>query len=200
MPETPPVLPSSQSQNTEYAPQWKRAACTHLPNYWLDTFTAIFTFLHHLHTLVKFAFLYISLSDLTKGIKCWRFSNFSSDLFPNHKNIIPRHIYLKLMVKPLKTCNSKNLMEYVGWSLRIGYQQSRCSLIRAKIWNKFVNRSLLLQEAMLEVDIDDSGTVDFFEFLCVARLIAQGKGRYKASDQKNKRIYERRERESMLLS
>ena len=33
-----------------------------------------------------------------------------------------------------------------------------------------------LQEAMLEVDIDDSGTVDFFEFLCVARLISQGKG------------------------
>ena len=29
---------------------------------------------------------------------------------------------------------------------------------------------------MLEVDIDDSGTVDFFEFLCVARLISQGKG------------------------
>ena len=29
---------------------------------------------------------------------------------------------------------------------------------------------------MLEVDVDDSGTVDFFEFLCVARLIAQGKG------------------------
>ena len=42
---------------------------------------------------------------------------------------------------------------------------------------------------MLEVDIDDSGTVDFFEFLCVARLIAQGKGRYKASDRKNKRTY-----------
>ena len=42
---------------------------------------------------------------------------------------------------------------------------------------------------MLEVDIDDSGTVDFFEFLCVARLIAQGKGMYKASDRKNKRIY-----------
>ena len=34
-----------------------------------------------------------------------------------------------------------------------------------------------LQEAMLEVDIDDSGTVDFFEFLCVARLISQGKGK-----------------------
>lgn len=33
---------------------------------------------------------------------------------------------------------------------------------------------------MLEVDIDDSGTVDFFEFLCVARLISQGKGMYKA--------------------
>lgn len=30
---------------------------------------------------------------------------------------------------------------------------------------------------MLEVDIDDSGTVDFFEFLCVARLISQGKGK-----------------------
>ena len=34
---------------------------------------------------------------------------------------------------------------------------------------------------MLEVDIDHSGTVDFFEFLCVARLISQGKGAYKAS-------------------
>ena len=34
---------------------------------------------------------------------------------------------------------------------------------------------------MLEVDIDDSGTVDFFEFLCVARLISQGKGNYKAA-------------------
>ena len=34
---------------------------------------------------------------------------------------------------------------------------------------------------MLEVDIDDSGTVDFFEFLCVARLISQGKGTSKAS-------------------
>ena len=34
---------------------------------------------------------------------------------------------------------------------------------------------------MLEVDIDDSGTVDFFEFLCVARLISQGKGGYKSS-------------------
>ncbi|KAL9965939.1 hypothetical protein ACROYT_G029806 [Oculina patagonica] len=33
-----------------------------------------------------------------------------------------------------------------------------------------------IKEAMLEVDIDDSGTVDFFEFLCVARLISQGKG------------------------
>ena len=32
---------------------------------------------------------------------------------------------------------------------------------------------------MLEVDIDDSGTVDFFEFLCVARLISQGKGTLK---------------------
>ena len=32
---------------------------------------------------------------------------------------------------------------------------------------------------MLEVDIDDSGTVDFFEFLCVARLISQGKGTWK---------------------
>ena len=41
---------------------------------------------------------------------------------------------------------------------------------------------------MLEVDIDDSGTVDFYEFLCVARLISQGKGRYKVSDRKNKRI------------
>ena len=59
---------------------------------------------------------------------------------------------------------------------------------------------------MLEVDIDDSGTVDFFEFLCVARLISQGKGRYKASDRKNKRIYHsyirfvlRTQGESMLL-
>ena len=34
---------------------------------------------------------------------------------------------------------------------------------------------------MLEVDIDDSGTVDFFEFLCVARLISQGKGTWEAS-------------------
>lgn len=33
-----------------------------------------------------------------------------------------------------------------------------------------------IKEAMLEVDIDDSGTVDFYEFLCVARLISQGKG------------------------
>ena len=33
---------------------------------------------------------------------------------------------------------------------------------------------------MLEVDIDDSGTVDFFEFLCVARLISQGKGMKRA--------------------
>lgn len=53
------------------------------------------------------------------------------------------------------------------------------------IWNKFVNRKLPLQEAMLEVDIDDSGTVDFFEFLCVARLISQGKGAYKASALEN---------------
>ena len=58
-------------------------------------------------------------------------------------------------------------------------------LFAHKNYNKFVNRILLLQEAMLEVDIDDSGTVDFFEFLCVARLISQGKGRYKASDRKN---------------
>ncbi|RMX51012.1 hypothetical protein pdam_00018448 [Pocillopora damicornis] len=36
-----------------------------------------------------------------------------------------------------------------------------------------------IKEAMLEVDIDDSGTVDFFEFLCVARLISQGKGEAK---------------------
>lgn len=39
---------------------------------------------------------------------------------------------------------------------------------------------------MLEVDIDDSGTVDFYEFLCVARLISQGKGKYKVSDRKIK--------------
>jgi len=38
---------------------------------------------------------------------------------------------------------------------------------------------------MLEVDIDDSGTVDFFEFLCVARLISQGKGTYNTA-RKNK--------------
>ena len=30
----------------------------------------------------------------------------------------------------------------------------------------------------MEVDVDSSGTVDFYEFLCVARLIAQGKGLY----------------------
>ena len=29
---------------------------------------------------------------------------------------------------------------------------------------------------MLEIDVDDSGTVDFYEFLCVARLITQGEG------------------------
>ncbi|XP_031555212.1 uncharacterized protein LOC116292103 isoform X2 [Actinia tenebrosa] len=34
-----------------------------------------------------------------------------------------------------------------------------------------------IKEAMMEVDIDSSGTVDFYEFLCVARLISQGKGR-----------------------
>ena len=56
-----------------------------------------------------------------------------------------------------------------------------CIILERNIWNKFVNRKLLLQEAMLEVDVDDSGTVDFFEFLCVARLISQGKGMYKAS-------------------
>ncbi|KAK3744757.1 hypothetical protein QZH41_013306, partial [Actinostola sp. cb2023] len=32
-----------------------------------------------------------------------------------------------------------------------------------------------IKEAMMEVDVDSSGTVDFYEFLCVARLIAQGK-------------------------
>lgn len=42
---------------------------------------------------------------------------------------------------------------------------------------------------MLEVDIDDSGTVDFFEFLCVARLISQGKGTYKAFAPKKKKKY-----------
>ena len=50
--------------------------------------------------------------------------------------------------------------------------------------NKLVHRKLLLQEAMLEVDIDDSGTVDFFEFLCVARLISQGKGTYNTAPEK----------------
>lgn len=49
---------------------------------------------------------------------------------------------------------------------------------------------------MLEVDIDDSGTVDFYEFLCVARLISQGKGKYKVSDRKNKRIQLFRKRSS----
>ena len=30
---------------------------------------------------------------------------------------------------------------------------------------------------MIEVDIDSSGTVDFYEFLCVARMLSQGKGK-----------------------
>lgn len=44
------------------------------------------------------------------------------------------------------------------------------------LYKQFLTVFCLFQEAMMEVDVDSSGTVDFYEFLCVARLIAQGKG------------------------